>query len=310
MLEQINTEINNTKNEVAKKHVLENKLNDLKKELYKSEEELNKLENNLRKEKKDVDKLKTLSLSNLISTVMRNKAEKMEKEEKEYIMAKIQYDSCKSKVSSIKSNIDETTKTLSSLSKYEDEYKNLLKKKIELINIYGDENTKNKIIEIEEKIDNYLKEIKEINESISVGNSLIGEISQAKKLLDSAKTWSTLDIFGGDILSSIAKHNKIDEAQMHFSKISNLTKSFNKELRDVNISGVGFSATTKTFDIFFDNIFSDLSVDKHINQSYENICNLEKNVDNILRKLKSDKDKLNSEVIVTRNKYDEFIKNI
>lgn len=310
MIEQINTQINNAKNEVAKKYVLENKLNKLKKELCKSEEELNKLENNLTKEKRDVDNLNTLSLSNLISTVMGNKAEKMEKEEQEYIMAKIQYDSSKSKVSSIKSNINETIKTLTSLAKYEEEYANLLKKKIELINICGDENTKNKIIELEDKIDNYLKEIKEINESISVGNSLIEEIAKAKKLLNSAKTWSTLDIFGGDILSSMVKHNKIDEVQMHFSRISNLTSSFNKELRDVNISGVGFSATTKTFDIFFDNIFSDLSVDKHISQSYDNICNLEKSVENILRKLKSNKEKLNSEVTGTRNEYDEFIKNV
>ncbi|MGX4599535.1 hypothetical protein [Faecalimicrobium sp. JNUCC 81] len=310
MIEQINTQLNNVKNEVAKKYVLEKKLNDLKKELHKSEEELNKLENNLRREKRDVDNLKTLSLSNLVSTVMGNKAEKMEKEEKEYIMAKIQYDSCQSKVSSIKSNINDTIKILSSLAKYEEEYANLLKKKIELINIYGDENTKNKIIDLEEKIDNYLKEIKEINESISVGNSLMVEIAQAKKLLNSAKNWSTFDILGGDLLSSMAKHSKIDEAQAHFSRISNLTRSFNKELRDVNISGVGFSSTTKTFDIFFDNIFSDLSVDKHINESYDKVCNLERNVESILKKLKSDKEKLNIEVTVTRNEYDEFIKNI
>ncbi|WP_042273458.1 hypothetical protein [[Clostridium] dakarense] len=310
IIEQINIQINNAKNEVAKKYVLENKLNDLKKELHKSEEELNQLESNLRKEKRDVDKLKTLSLSNLMSTVMGNKAEKMEKEEKEYIMAKIQYDSCQSRVSSIKSSINDTTKILNSLEKYEEEYANLLKKKIELINIYGDENTKNKIIDIEEKIDSYLKEIKEINESISVGDSLIEEIAQAKKLLNSAKNWSTLDILGGDLLSSMAKHSKIDEAQFHFSRISNLTNSFNKELRDVNISGVGFSGTTKTFDIFFDNIFSDLSVDKHINQSYDKVYNLERSVESILRKLKSDKEKLNIEVTVTRNEYDEFIKNI
>lgn len=310
MLEQINIQINNAKNEVAKKYVLEKKLNDLKKELHKSEEELNKLENNLRKEKRDIDNLKKLSLSNLMSTVMGNKAEKMEKEEKEYIMAKIQYDSCQSKINSIKSNINDTTKILNSLEKYEAEYANLLKKKIELINIYGDENTKNKIIDLEEKIDSYLKEIKEINESISVGNSLIGEIAQAKKLLNSAKTWSTFDIFGGDLLTSMAKHNKIDEAQIHFSRISNLTDSFNKELSDINLSEVGFSATTKAFDIFFDNIFTDLSVDKHINQSYDKVCKLERSVENILRKLKSDKEKLNSEVTVTRNEYDEFIKNI
>lgn len=310
MLEQINIQINNVKNELARKYVLENKLNELKTELYKWEEELDKLESNLRKEKRDVDKLKKLSLSSLVSTVMGNKEEKLEKEEQEYIMAKIKYDGCKSKVNSIKSDINQITTSLNSLSKYQEEYETLLKKKIELINIYGDESTKNKIIELEEKIDYNLREIKELNESITVGNSLMSEIATAKKLLNSAKGWSTFDILGGDILSSMAKHNKIDEAQSHFSKISNLTRSFNKELKDVNISGVGFSATTKAFDIFFDNIFSDLSVDKHINESYEKVCSLEIKVENILIKLNTNKENLNKEITSIKNEYDEFIKSI
>lgn len=310
MLEQINTKINKVKDELAKKYVLENKLNDLKKELFKGEEELSQLEHSLTKEKRDVDNLKKLSLSNFLSTVKGNKEEKLQKEEQEYIMAKIKYDSCKSRVNLIKADIREVNERLNDITNYKSDYDNLLKQKIELINVYGDENTKNKIIDMEEKIDKYLKEIKEINESIYVGDSLMSEISQAKKLLNSAKNWSTLDLFGGDFLTSMAKHSKIDDAQSHFSRISSLTKSFNKELKDVNIEGVGFSSTTKTFDIFFDNIFSDLSVDSHIRDSYENVCNLERSVASILSNLKSNKAKVDSNLASKRNEYDEFVKSL
>lgn len=310
MLEQINIQITNAKNEVAKKYVLQNKLNDLKIELQKAEEELTNLENNLKKEKKDVDNLKKLSLSNLISTAMGSKADKIEKEEKEYLMAKLQYDKCQSNVNLIKSNINDITNRLSGLSKCENIYDNLLKKKIELINVYGEESTKNKIIYIEKNIDMYLKEMKEVDESIYVGNELLDEVRSAKKLLSSAKAWSTFDIFGGDLLSSMAKHSKIDDVQWHLSKISNLIKSFNKELKDVNISGISFSSSTKTFDIFFDNIFTDLSVDKHITDSYDNICVLEVKVENILSKLKRDSKDLKEIIDCKRREYDEFIKNI
>lgn len=310
MLEQINIQITNAKNEVAKKYVLENKLNELKIELQKAEEELANLENNLKKEKRDVENLKKLSLSNLISTVMGSKPDKMEKEEKEYITAKLQYDKCQSNVNLIKSNINDITNRLKGLSKCENVYANLLKKKIELINVYGDENTKNKIIYIEKNIDMYLKEMKEVDESIYVGNELLDEVRSAKKSLSSAKAWSTFDIFGGDLLSSMAKHSKIDDVQWHLSKISNLIKSFNKELKDVNISGISFSSSTKTFDIFFDNIFTDLSVDKHITDSYDNICVLEVKVENILSKLKRDSEDLKEIIDCKRREYDEFIKNI
>ena len=108
MLEEINIQIENAKKQVAQKHVLEKKLEELKKELYKSEKALNELETNLIKEKRDVDNLNKLTLSNLVSTVMGNKEEKIGKEEQEYIMAKIKYDGCKSEVNSIKSNINDT----------------------------------------------------------------------------------------------------------------------------------------------------------------------------------------------------------
>ncbi|MGL5329588.1 MAG: hypothetical protein ACRDD7_09985 [Peptostreptococcaceae bacterium] len=310
MIEQINIKLNNAKSEVAKKYVLENKLENLKNELHKGEAELRNLEESLRKEKKDVDNLKKVSLANIMCTVMGNKAEKMEKEEKEYVFAKIKYDNCFAKVNLLKSDINDVISRISKLRKYESEYSLLLKEKLNLINILGNDITKAKIMEMEDRIDTYLKEIKEIDESILVGGNLMCEIEQAKKLLSSAKSWSTFDLLGGDLLSSMAKHNKIEEAQNHFYKISNLLTSFNNELSDVNISGITFSSTTKTFDIFFDNLFSDLAVDKHINKSYENVCNLERDVNRILCDLRCNKDKLSSYVEYEKDKYNDFIKNI
>ena len=67
-----------------------------------------------------------------------------------------------------------------------------MNRKIALFNIYGDEYNKNELINMEAEIDSYLKEIKELDESISVGNSLVSEIENTKKLLESAKAWGCL----------------------------------------------------------------------------------------------------------------------
>ena len=310
MLEDINKHINDIKEEIAQKQVLENKLNDLNKELCKGKEELKELEYKLNKEFDDVEKLKKLSLSNIIPTIMKNKDEKMEKEEKEYLMAKLEYDQCESKIKSLKVNINTTTSRLEDLSECENEYSNLLNRKIALFNIYGDEYNKNELINMEAEIDRYLKEIKELDESISVGNSLVSEIENTKKLLESAKAWGTLDLFGGDFISSLAKHQKVDEAQRHFSRTSNLLDRFNKELRDININGLRFSTTSKTFDIFFDNIFTDIAVNNQINKSYNDICSLQRNVENVLKNIKENKRKLLNIVNIKRKEYEEFINNL
>ena len=192
----------------------------------------------------------------------------------------------------------------------EKRYSELLDTKVALVNIYGSEEEKNKILKIEEELDCRLKEIKEIEESIDVGQDLYDEIKCAKELLESAKTWSTIDLLGGDIISSMAKHEKIDNAQKHFSKISTLLTRFNEELRDVNISSLNFSGMTKGMDIFFDNIFTDISVNSKINNYYNDICNLQRKVYDILADLNKNRSRLIEEVENRRNLYDEFINSI
>ena len=310
MLEDINKEINQVKNEVAQKNVLENRLKELDEELHKSEFELKNLKTQLEKELDDVEKLKKLSFASIVSSLMRNKEEKLEKEEKEYLMAKIKYDNYNSKVQSLKEQISYINFRLEDLSDCEDKYSRLLQRKIALINIYGDEEIKNKLVNMEREIDSYLEEVKEIEESIVAGNRLLNEVNNAKKLLESAKTWGTIDLLGGDLLSSLAKHEKVNDAQKCFRRISNLLNDFNRELKDVNITSLNFSTTIKSVDIFFDNIFTDITVNRQINNSYEDICNLQTKVSRILNSLKESKNEINKTISIKKNEYDEFTKNI
>lgn len=310
MLEDINKEINEIKNKVAQKNVLEDRLKELNRELYKSEFEFKNLEKQLEKELEDVEKLKKLSFASIMSILMRNKEEKLEKEEKEYLMAKIKYDNCKSKAQSLRKNMYDINSRLDDLSDCEDKYSRLLQRKIALINIYGDEETKSKLLYMEKEIDDCLQEIKEIDESILAGNRLLNEVNSVKKLLDSAKTWSTIDLFGGDLLSSMVKHDKINDAQRSFRRISNLLDDFNIELKDVNVSRLNFSTTVKNIDIFFDNIFTDISVNNQINDSYNDVCKLQEEVIIILNNLKLNKEHINKNITIKKKEYDEFTKNI
>ena len=128
--------------------------------------------------------------------------------------------------------------------------------------------------------------------------------------MQSAKNWGTIDLLGGDFISSMAKHQKVDEAQKQFTRVSNLLVSFNKELEDINMSSLNFSTSMKTFDIFFDNIFTDISVNSQISKSYDDIRKLEKNVNDILINLKNNKEKLEQIIENKKIEYDEFINSL
>lgn len=310
MLRDINIKINQIKEQVAEKKVLEKKFADLDENLKIHECELRDLEEILNKELNDVEKLKKLSLSSIMSTLMRNKEEKLEIEEKEYLMAKLKYDDCLSRLNSLKNSKSRIESRLNSLENCEKRYGELLDTKLSLINIYGNEHQKNILLSMENELDNYLKEMKDIEESICAGKALYQEIEYTKEILQSAKNWGTLDLLGGDFISSMAKHQKVDEAQKQFARVSNLLINFNKELEDINMSSLNFSTSMKTFDIFFDNIFTDISVNSQISKSYDDICKLEKNVNAILINLKNDKEKLDQVIENKKIEYDEFVNSL
>lgn len=310
MIKEINEKLIKLKEDIVLKKILDKKLKNLSLQLEKDKSELYELEVNLKKEYKDVEKLKKLSFASIVATVMSNKDEKLEKEHQEYIMAKIKYDEFSSKVESLKENIENIKSRLDTLKYCENEYKVLLNKKLELIKLYGDQDKKVKLSNIEEEIEVMLLEKKEIEEAESAGRDLLRAANLAKDSLNNAKNWGIFDIAGGDMLSSIAKHNKINEAEAQFRRVSSLISRFNKELGDIKFEGLSFSTTTIAFDIFFDNIFTDFSVQNKINSSLDNIRNLIRRVEDILSTLNSKKISINSRISNLRKDYDSIIESI
>ena len=310
MIKEINEKLIKLKEEIVLKKILDKKLKNLSLQLEKDKSELYELEVNLKKEYKDVEKVKKLSFASILATVMSNKDEKLEKEQQEYIMAKIKYDEFSSKVELLKENIESIKSRLETLKYCENEYKALLNKKLELIKLYGDQDKKVKLSKIEEEIEKMLLEKKEIEEAESAGKDLLRTANLAKDSLNSAKNWGIFDIAGGDMLSSIAKHNKINEAEAQFRRVSTLINRFNKELGDIQFEGLSFSTTTIAFDIFFDNIFTDFSVQNKINSSLDNIRNLIRRVEEVLATLNSKKVSINSRISNLRKDYDSIIESI
>ncbi len=112
--------------------------------------------------------------------------------------------------------------------------------------------------------------LKELKEAKEAANQVIIRIDAGLNQLKSASSWGILDIFGGGLISSLVKRNKIGEANRSLEELSISLKALNKELSDVDISlpdAIPDMLSDELFDIVFDNIFTDIRVQGEIKEN-------------------------------------------
>ncbi len=125
-------------------------------------------------------------------------------------------------------------------------------------------------------------------EIIKLANKSLEALENAKIDLKSASGWGVIDILGGGLLTSLIKHNDMDDEQIHMNQAKESLMKLSDELKTMN-HNLDFQFDvldfTDTLDIFVDNIFSDLLVQNSISQAREKI-------DEVIKKVKEIKNQL------------------
>lgn len=307
MLNEINIKLKKLKNDVSLKRTLNCDIEMLDNNLNKEEKELRYLERQLNKEKKQMDDLNKLSISNIFTSIFKNKKSKKENQEKEYLDAKVKYEKQLLIVNSLREKIKIKRNELDKIENCEEEYDKLMDEKINVLKLQGDYFTKEKIRLLDEKLNEYLKINEDIRKTHKIGKNLLEEVKLAKHDLEWSKKWGKVDMVAKDSMSSIAKQNKIRKVKLKFENIEKLINQFNKELEDIKINNLEFSNITFAMDIFFDNIFTDISVQRQINDSIEDIERLEDKVQNILYKLQIKNEEVIKKINNVKNDYISFV---
>ena len=307
MLNEINIKLKKLKNDVSLKSTLNCDIEMLDNNLNKEEKELRYLERQLNKEKKQMDDLNKLSISNIFTSIFKNKKSQKENQEKEYLDAMVKYEKQLLIVNSLREKIKIKRNELDKIENCEEEYDKLMDEKINVLKLQGDYFTKEKIRLLDEKLNEYLKINEDIRKTHKIGKNLLEEVKLAKHDLEWSKKWGKVDMVAKDSMSSIAKQNKIRKVKLKFENIEKLINQFNKELEDIKINNLEFSNITFAMDIFFDNIFTDISVQRQINDSIEDIERLEDKVQNILYKLQIKNEEVIKKINNVKNDYISFV---
>lgn len=115
----------------------------------------------------------------------------------------------------------------------------------------------------------------ELREAHQAGRDAHGLLGHAASLLGSAGSWSTWDAFGGGgMLTDLMKYEKVDQATDALRRADQALTRFSRELTDValpSVQGVQVDEMMRTFDVWFDNIFSDMAVRSRIDDAAQRV---------------------------------------
>ncbi len=128
----------------------------------------------------------------------------------------------------------------------------------------------------------------EIREAIYCCDRVVEKIDVALDQLKHARNWGLADMLGGGFLISLFKHGKLDQVEMALTEVERELKVLQRELKDVsgNIRlSLNNTELNRFFDVFVDNIFSDLNTQSKIGKATNELYEIKGDVKELRRQL-------------------------
>lgn len=110
------------------------------------------------------------------------------------------------------------------------------------------------------------KELIEVKEQTEI---VLALLEQALEKTASAKNWGLFDIFAGGMMSSLVKRGRMKESNQLMEEIEATLQKLQTEYGDVEMdlpTKFNLDFSSAVFDVWFDNIFTDLSVQNNLKE--------------------------------------------
>lgn len=270
------------------------------------------LEQSFQQQQADVDRLEGRSLSAFFYNVIGKMDEKLTQEKQEAYAARVKYDAAARELAGIEEDLHRCEAELESLQGCESRYESVLKEKIQAVKKAGGD-VAEQILKLEERTAYLESQKRELEEAISAGRAALTTADQIAGSLDSAEGWGTWDLFGGGLISDLAKHSHLDDAQASVEFLQSQLRRFKTELSDVTISAdfqVNIDGFLRVADYLFDGIFADWTVLDQIHQSQAQIQNTRSQICNVMDYLQTLMDKTETEKADLRHEIEQLVDSV
>ena len=295
---------------VAKKPLLESKLYELHTQRRQYDNQVISLRVAFRKEQEDVETLEGRSLTNYFYQVIGKLDDKLDQERKEAYAAKVKLDAAERELAGIESDIKEIQEQITDVLVAQARYKDALELKRRQLKDSGTQ-VADQILSMEERIASLQAQKQEIKEAISAGFSARSTADRILSELEDADGWNTWDILGGGgIITHMAKHSHLDEAQDLVQQLQSQLRHFKTELADIQISAnmqVNIDGFLRFADYFFDGLFADWAVGDKISQSLSSVSNTKSEINRMLDKLNDMERAVDQKIQQKKTKLEQFV---
>ena len=287
MLTAYNEKLSELREKMARNGKAESMLYELRKQEAALAARVGELATQLQLEQADVDRISG-GFRSIFYAVIGKKKEMLEKEQAEALAVSMKLDTAKKELENVQQEVFRLNWEVGSVRRYEREYQEVLMEKVETMkkmSAYAE-----KIAELEEKKGFLQIQIRETNEAMAAGRSILGQLENIERSLDDAQTCAQWDLFTRkSIITHIAKWSYLDDAQMHAQKLEALVRRFKAELSDLSIQtdfALPGSDGLRFADWFFDGLIVDWTVLSRIQEAQGSLSPSRYQVQNLLGELR------------------------
>lgn len=311
-MENYNERLEQLREKMARRRRLNAEVSTLEERRVSLAQRVQQLKEETYKEQLDVDQLENFSATKLFYQIVGKLDERLEKEQAELYAAALRYDSARQELQSVESELDSRRRELSLLEGCEREYERLLAEKARVLREDPNSPSARRLLALEERQAQLSAREKELNEAIRAGYDALSDIGAIEESLSSAEGWGTWDVFGGGLISDMAKYSHLDEAQRQINTLQRSLSRFRTELADVDIRmdiQIEVDSFLRFADYFFDNIFTDWAVLDRIRNTQSQIQQVDGSVRTIVSRLERNLEQCRQDSQQTAQERKDFLVN-
>lgn len=240
-------------------------------------------------EQADVARLEQPSLTAFFYNVLGKMDEKLSKEQREACAAQLQYDAAARELQGAEEELQQCEAELRPLQGCEARYAALLQEKTRAVKAAGGA-VAEQILQREERAGYLAGQKQELQEAQQAGDAALACADRILAELSSAEGWGTWDLMGGGMLSDLAKHSHLDDAQAAVGELQTHLRHFKIELADVTIDAnlqVNIEGFLRVADYLFDGLLADWAVLDQIRTSREQVQHTRNQICEVLGQLRA-----------------------
>ena len=296
----------------ARRKQLDAQIEELHRQRGERQAKVDETAQSFRKEQDDVDKLEKGGVHAFLLTLIGHKEERLDKERREALAAKLQYDQARSDLEYLENKLNGLIRERDGLRDAPEQLEALWTEKAELVKAMGGQ-TGARLVELDRQLSDVTHQQKEVQEALSAGENAKRLLGQVQDDLDSARGWGTWDMLGGGLIATMAKYDRLDSAQSSIRAAQRALSDFRTELADVSqlqVPSIQIGEFATFADYFFDGIFSDWYVQSSIKTAQEGVSEVHMKLTAALRDLEAASQDLNDQQASLKREREDLLDSV